>query len=135
MVTPKKDMDSKNSKQLAKIDPIKIPAKELKKEKKIQLDEETSLLESLQIFLRHYGIERSQASIRDVADVSDGPFSYKDAVSALENMEFSANIGKLNIRKLTQGHCPLIVDLMGGQKAVLTKINSKKDYHIYDSEK
>ena len=49
-------------------------------------------------------------------------------------MEFSANVGKLNIRKLTQGHCPLIVELRGGQKAVLTKINSKKDYQIYDSE-
>ena len=69
-----------------------------------------------------------------MADVSDGPFSYKDAVSALENMEFSANVGKLNIRKLTQGHCPLIVELRGGQKAVLTKINSKKEYQIYDEE-
>ena len=41
-------------------------------------------------------------------------------------MEFSANVGKLSIRKLTQGHCPLIVELKGGQKAVLTKINSKR---------
>ena len=30
-------------------------------------------------------------------------------------MEFSANVGKLSIRKLTQGHCPLIVELKGGR--------------------
>ena len=35
-----------------------------------------------------YGIERSHASIRDIADITDGPFDYRDAVAALENMGF-----------------------------------------------
>ena len=68
-------MDSNNPKQLGKID-FKISAEELKK-KKIQFDEETSLLNSLQIFLSVI-LRNEKYSIRDIADISDGPFNYKD---------------------------------------------------------
>ena len=70
------------------------------------------------------------ASIRDIADVSDGSYNYKDAVSSLENMEFSANVGKLSARKITEGHCPLIVDLKNGKTAVLTKVIQKKNIYF-----
>ena len=70
--------------------------------------EETSLLTSMQILLRIFGLERSLSSIRDMADLTEGEFGYSDAVSALENLEFSANVGQLRLRKLTQGHCPAI---------------------------
>ena len=94
--------------------------------------EETSLLASLQILLRINGLERSVSSIRDMADVTDGEFGYSDAVSALENLEFSANVGQLRLRKLTQGHCPAIVELKGGKTAVLTQVDPKKEYVLYD---
>ena len=89
--------------------------------------EELSLLNSLQIFLRFYGIERSHASIRDMADISDGPYNFKDAVSSLENMEFSANVGKLSARKISEGHCPLIVDLKNGKTNAYRLVNSEGD--------
>ena len=68
--------------------------------------EEKALLDSIQILLRLNGIERSHASIRDVADITEGSFDYRDAVTALENMEFSANVGNLKVSQITQGHCP-----------------------------
>ena len=55
---------------------------------------EESLLSSIQIILRMNGLERSISSIRDMADLTDGEFSYSDAVSAFENLEFSANVGQ-----------------------------------------
>ena len=88
--------------------------------------EEISLLSSLQILLRMNGLERSISSIRDMADVTEGEFGYSDAVSTLENLEFSANVGQLRLRKLTQGHCPAIVELKGGKTAVLAKVDPKK---------
>ena len=94
--------------------------------------EEISLLSSLQILLRMNGLERSISSIRDMADVTEGEFGYSDAVSTLENLEFSANVGQLRLRKLTQGHCPAIVELKGGKTAVLAKVDPKKEYLLYD---
>ena len=69
-----------------------------------------------------------------MADLSEGSFDYKDAVSALRNMEFDANVGKLSFRKLNNGHCPFIAELKGNKKAVVTKITSKKEYIVFDKE-
>ncbi len=96
--------------------------------------EELSLLNSLQIFLRFYGIERSHASIRDMADISDGPYNFKDAVSSLENMEFSANVGKLSARRISSDHCPLIIEMKDGKTFVLTEVDPKKKYTVYDEK-
>ncbi len=99
------------------------------------ISEEKILLDSLQIFLRFYGIERSHASIRDIADITDGPFDYRDAVTALENMEFSANVGNLKASQITQGHCPLIIEFKDKTKAVLKSVDRKKKYEVYDKDK
>ena len=90
--------------------------------------EEISLLNSMQTLLRMHGLERSIASIRDMADLSDGDFGYADAVSALENLEFSSSVGSLSLSKITQGHCPAIIELKEGKTAVLTKVDPKKEY-------
>ena len=137
-------------KPIGSIEPIKKPATaEKKSAQKPGIDgeasidaldtsdnasEETSLLTSLQILLRIFGLERSLSSIRDMADLTEGEFGYSDAVSALENLEFSANVGQLRLRKLTQGHCPAIVELKGGKTAVLTKVDPKKEYVLYDEK-
>ena len=96
--------------------------------------EEISLLNSMQTLLRMHGLERSIASIRDMADLSDGDFGYADAVSALENLEFSSSVGSLSLSKITQGHCPAIVELKEGKTAVLTKVDPKKEYTLYDEK-
>lgn len=98
------------------------------------LNEETSLLDAVQTLLRFHNIERSHASIRDVADLTKGSFDYKDAVSALQNMEFSANVGNITARKLLQGHCPSIIEQKDKKKSVLIKVTPKKEYIIFDHE-
>lgn len=95
---------------------------------------EESLLSSIQIILRMNGLERSISSIRDMADLTEGEFSYSDAVSTLENLEFSANVGQIRLRKLTQGHCPAIVELKGGRTAVLSKVESKNEFVLFDED-
>ena len=135
MSEPKIQKDSNSTKKIGKITPVK-KEKEIKDSpKSVEDNQEVSLLNSLQIYLRFHGIERSHASIRDIADVSEGSYGFKDAVSSLENMEFSANVGKLTARKISPGHCPLIIELKGGKTAVLTKVEPKKKYVFYDEEK
>ena len=90
-------------------------------------NEELSLSNSVQILLRTYGIERSHGSIRDLADISDGIFDFKDAVSALQNLEFDSNVGVLTPSQITSGHCPLIIELKDRSKAVLVKVERKKN--------
>ena len=69
-----------------------------------------------------------------MADLTEGEFSYSDAVSTLENLEFSANVGQIRLRKLTQGHCPAIVELKGGGTAVLSKVESKNEFVLFDED-
>ncbi len=131
--------ENKNSKRL----PIKIGL-EKANQKKISPkenktvsstnSEETNLIDCIQILLRLNNVERSHSSIRSMADLSEGPFDYKDAVSALRNMEFDANVGKLPFRKLNNGLCPFIAELKDNKKAVVTKIISKKEYIVFDLE-
>ena len=121
-------MSEKNNKNVLKV------ATEKKLVSSTTDAEEINLLNCVQILLRHHNIERSHASIRSMADVSNGPFDYKDAVTCLQNMDFDSNVGKLSPSKLNQGHCPLIVELADKRKAVLTKIVYKKEYIIFDSE-
>ncbi|MFL2802943.1 MAG: type I secretion system permease/ATPase [Paracoccaceae bacterium] len=126
----KKDTDeaSKNKPNAV----AKVPI--VKKSKEDIENEEISLLNSIQTLLRLHNIERSHASIRDIADVTKGSFGYRDAVSALQNMDFMANVGNIPIRKLVDGHCPLIIEFKDKKNAVLTKVVSKKEYIIYDDE-
>ncbi len=118
--------NNKNKKNTFKIQTAKL-------EKDLSNSDGTDLLDCIQILLRFHNIERSHVSIRSMADVSDGSFDYKDAVSALQNMEFDSNVGTIPLRKLNNGHCPLIVELKNQRKVVVTKVDPKKEYVIYDS--
>ena len=117
----------------------KVALKEISDEKKVILDSESNhekdLLDSIQILLRLNSIERSHASIRDIADITEGAFDFRDAVTALENMEFSANVGKLKASQITQGHCPLIVEFKDKTTYVLKNVDRKKKYEVYDTNK
>ena len=83
-------------------------------------------------FITSTWFRRSHASIRSIADLSDGPFDYKDAVSALRNLEFDSNVGNIKISKLDNGHCPFIVEFKNKEKFVVTKIIPKKEYQVFD---
>ena len=97
MASNKTPAIKKTNNEIGKIAVSKIPNNRKKEPKTVTLDsnsenkEENSLLNSVQILLRFHGIERSHGSIRDLADISDGTFDFKDAVSAFQNLEFEFN--------------------------------------------
>jgi ATP-binding cassette subfamily C protein LapB len=101
-------------------------------EKRLDLTEEETILKCVQYILKHGGIDRSLASIRELADISEGAFDFKNAVSALRNMEYSANVGSLNVRKLVAAHCPAIIVLTDKRVAVLVDINDNREFIIYE---
>jgi ATP-binding cassette subfamily C protein LapB len=95
-------------------------------ESNVPSDEET-LLECVKYVLKHHGLERSVASIREMADATEEEFNYKTAVSTFRNFDFSANVGSLKLRKLDQGHCPAIIRMTSGRSAVLVEVKPKKE--------
>ena len=99
-----------------------------KPKKREDVSEEESLLSCLQYLLRHHKIEKSFSSIREVADVANEKFEFKQAISVLRNLEFSANVGKLKPTKIKKGHCPAIIRLPDLASGVLVDVKSKDEY-------
>jgi ATP-binding cassette subfamily C protein LapB len=97
----------------------------------VELSEENQILDCLQYLLRCHGIEKSIASIREIAEVSDGDFGFSNAVSALRNLDFSANVGVMSSTKLNRGHCPSIIKYKDGTIAVLVEVTPEKEYQVY----
>ncbi len=116
-----------------KIDSEQKETQELGHEKNTPLEKasaEDSLIFSVQYVLKYHGIERSVSSIRDISDFSEGKFDFKNAISTLTNLDFTANLGRLAAKKITVGHCPCIVVLKDGAAAVLVGINSNNQYAL-----
>ena len=114
-----------------------IPDKSNQKRKKLEakdMSEEEQLLTCLQYFLRFHGIEKSVASIRELSDISEGEFGFSNAVSALSNLEFSANVGVLSYRKLSRGHCPSIIVFKDGKIGVLVEVTPGKQFRVYQPD-
>ena len=92
---------------------------------------EEQILQSMQFLLRYHHIEKSISSIRELADTSEGDFDFRDAVSALRNLEFSANVGTLSPRKIGSSHCPAIIKLKDNTIGVLVEIKDDKTCTIF----
>ena len=97
-----------------------------------EMPEEEAILNCLQYLLRFHGIEKSVASIRELSEVSEGEFGFSDAVSALNNLEFSANVGLLSYRKLSRGHCPSIILFKDGKIGVLVEVTPDRQFRVYE---
>ena len=91
---------------------------------------EEQLLYCVQYILKINGIEKSFSSIRDVADVTQEKFSFRDAISTFRNLNFSSNLGTMKIEKITTGHCPCIVILENKNLGILAKIKNNKEYEV-----
>ena len=98
------------------------------------ISDDEQILQSIQFLLRFHHIEKSVSSIRELADNSEGPFDFRDAVSALRNLEFSANVGTLSLRKLTPSHCPAILKFKDKAVGVLIEIKEDKSYVVFRPE-
>jgi len=97
-------------------------------------DKSATLLNCLQYLLRCHGIEKSIASVRDSADISDTEFDMRSTISALRNLEFSANVGELKLKKITIGHCPAIVCLKDNKYAVIVNVSPSKELVMFDPD-
>jgi ATP-binding cassette subfamily C protein LapB len=113
---------------------ISVKAVEAELKPKDQAPSDEDLIICLQYMLRCHGIEKSVASIRDVSDISESSFEIKEAVSALRNLEFSANIGKLKIDKITPAHCPALICLENGRYAVVANVTSDRTFVMFDPD-
>lgn len=98
------------------------------------VSDEDKTLGMLQFLLRFHGIEKSISSIREIADNSEGPFDFRDCVSALRNLEFSSNVGTLGAKKILPSHCPAIITCKDGSIGVLTEISEEKVYKVFQPD-
>ena len=126
-------MTSKQSAPVEKDSEI-APASDLQEKNSQNLDlnlSEIQILDCLQYLLRYHGIEKSVASIREIAEVSEGTFDFADAVSVLRNLDFSANVGVLSMSKLKRAHCPSIIKYKNDSIGVLVEITPDNEYYVF----
>ena len=69
---------------------------------------EKSILQTLRLFLREFGVRKSTAAIRDAVDISHTYIGPKEAVSALSNFGLKASFGNIKLKKLSEDFFPLI---------------------------
>ena len=107
-----KENDEKNTaKHLAESsptqDPIDTDHLETAEESQVELSEE-SIIGSIRLLLREYGIRKSGAAIRDAVDIPNQKIGPKEAVSALSNFGFRASFGSIKLKNLSDDFFPLI---------------------------
>jgi ATP-binding cassette subfamily C protein LapB len=81
-------------------------APDIESERKIEI--EKSILKTLQLFLREFGVRKSTAAIRDAVDIFHTHIGPKEAVSALSNFGLKASFGNIKLKKLSEDFFPLI---------------------------
>jgi len=108
----KADITSEGSekRELGKISPDHIAAdlSELDEDKSNEIATEKSIIEAIRFFLRHYGIRKSGAAIRDSVETPHTYIGPKEAVSAISFMGFKASFGNIKINGLSEEFFPLI---------------------------
>ena len=118
------DGDQKASqKELVKIDLAQIVNDETIPDTSNSFEvNQTSLVASTRSFLRHYGIRKSVAAVREAVETPHDSFTPTEAVSALSNLGFKSSFGGLNFKQLTQELFPLIAFLKNGEAVLLKSL-------------
>ncbi len=113
--------------KLAKIQPLK-KERDSKDTKALDIETggpnenielEKSLIHATRMLLRHYGVRKSGAAVRDAIGTSHLNVGPKEAVSALSNIGFKSSFGRLNIRKLSEDFFPLIAFTKNGDAVLV----------------
>ena len=89
-----------------------------KNERRIEI--EKSILQTLQLFLREFGVRKSTAAIRDAVDISHTYIGPKEAVSALSNFGLKASFGNIKLKKLSEDFFPLIAFKKDGRALLVS---------------
>ena len=88
------------------VEAISNDASDAESERNIEI--EKSILQTLRLFLREFGVRKSTAAIRDAVDISHTYIGPKEAVSALSNFGLKASFGNTKLKKLSEDFFPLI---------------------------
>ena len=89
-----------------------------KNERRIEI--EKSILQTLQLFLREFGVRKSTAAIRDAVDISHTYIGPKEAVSALSNFGLKSSFGNIKLKKLSEDFFPLIAFKKDGRALLVS---------------
>ena len=102
------------SQELAKIEPVQVPADSVNEEvtgdeaaAQLQYSEQ-AVISIVRLLLRHHGVRKSAAAIRDAVEMPHEVFGPPQAVSALSALGFKSSFGSLKLSKLTEDFFPLI---------------------------
>ena len=94
------------SQELAKIEPVQVPADSVNEEvtgdeaaAQLQYSEQ-AVISIVRLLLRHYGVRKSAAAIRDAVEMPHETFGPPQAVSALSALGFKSSFGSLKLSNL-----------------------------------
>jgi ATP-binding cassette subfamily C protein LapB len=123
----------KPSKSLGKITPASVST-EISNDQNIaligDLIPEKSLIQATQLLLRHYGVRKSGAAIRDAVDVSHQNIGPREVVSALSNLGFRASFGSLKINRLTDEFFPVIAFNSSGEACLVSALSNDQTVYV-----
>ncbi len=97
-------------------------------------DHEKNLIHAVQTLLRHHGVRKSGAAIRDAVDIPHQYIGPKEAVSSIINFGFKASFGSLKIDKLTEDFFPLIAFKKNGDVCYIPSRVENKVVNLKSSE-
>lgn len=124
--TPKvEDAEVLESQPLGKIEPKKVEANEVHADETLEgpsspMDyNDQSLISATRSLLRHNGVRKSAAAIRDAVEMPHEAFGPHQAVSALSSLGFKSSFGSLKINKLGEDFFPLIAFNRDGSAVVV----------------
>ena len=122
------DVDQESvKKDLAKILPSQTSTAEINPETTIPNEatstvNEISLMAATRSFLRHHGVRKSVAAVREAVETPHDNFTPTEAVSALSNSGFKSSFGSLRLKQLTPDLFPLIAFLKNEEALLLKAI-------------
>ena len=114
-----------SKKDLEKIDLAEVVTEsetEDKSEQRIELNQ-ASLMVATRAFLRHYGVRKSSAAIRDAVEAPHSVFTPTEAVSALSFLGFKSSFGALKFKQFAADLFPLIALLKNGEAVLLQSLS------------
>ena len=93
---------------------------------------QSSLVAATRSFLRHHGIRKSVAAVREAVETPSDNFTPTEAISALSNLGFKSSFGSLKFAQLTPDLFPLIAFLKSGEAIVLKSAPEDGSFQISD---
>ena len=112
------------SNELAQIDiaEITVDGSPDDAEKAFKTDQ-SSLLAATRSLLRHYGIRKSVAAVREAVETPHDLFTPVETVNALSNLGFKSSFGRIKYNQLTPDFFPLIALLKNGEAITIKALD------------